>query len=123
MGLLSHARALPAAVDSLAGRLARTLILSVGGAWLACVLGVVWYIDREINYNFDNELVEVAHRMFDIAIEQYDAMARGHEPTQPLIAPLHPDRHPDAAAPIGRRRPKHAPGYSCRPTGFRPGRG
>jgi two-component system OmpR family sensor kinase len=87
MGLLSHARALPAAVDSLAGRLARTLILSVGGVWLVCVLGVVWYIDREINYNFDNELVEVAHRMFDIAIEQYDAMSKGQEPLQPLIAP------------------------------------
>ena len=87
MGLLSHARALPAAVDSLAGRLARTLILSVGGVWLVCVLGVVWYIDREINYNFDNELVEVAHRMFDIAIEQYDAMSKGQEPAQPLVAP------------------------------------
>ena len=72
---------------SLASRLARTLILSVGGVWLACVLGVVWYVDREINFNFDNELVEVSHRMFDIAAEQYDQLSQGHVPAQPLVAP------------------------------------
>lgn len=58
--------------ETLAGRLIRTLILSVGGVWLLCVIGVVWYVDREINYNFDNELVEVSHRMFDIALDELD---------------------------------------------------
>ncbi|WP_038211398.1 HAMP domain-containing sensor histidine kinase [Xenophilus azovorans] len=72
---------------SLAARLARTLILSVGGVWLACVLGVVWYVDREINFNFDNELVEVSHRMFDIAAEQYDQLSHGQVPQAPLVAP------------------------------------
>ena len=56
----------------LANRLTRTLIRWVGGVWLLCVVGVVWYVDGEINYNFDNELVEVSHRMFDIALSDFD---------------------------------------------------
>lgn len=62
-------------VDTLAGRLARSLIVWVGGVWLACVLGVVWYIGSEIDYNFDSELVEVSHRMFDIALDHLDGAA------------------------------------------------
>ena len=73
--------------QSLAGRLARALILWVGGVWLLCVLGVVWYTDREINYNFDNELVEVSHRMFDIALEHLDAAPPRDEHGGPLIVP------------------------------------
>ncbi len=61
--------------DTLAGRLARSLILWVGGVWLACVLGVVWYIGSEIDYNFDSELVEVSHRLFDIALDHFDGAA------------------------------------------------
>jgi len=74
------ARAASAArpVASLAGQLTRTLVLWVGGAWLLGVLAVVWYVDQEINYNFDNELVEVSHRMFDIALSHLDnAPAQG----------------------------------------------
>lgn len=77
----------PGSDDTLAGRLIRTLILWVGGAWLLGVLGVVWYVDREINHNFDNELVEVSHRMFDIAIQDVDAHAAKPASVQPLIAP------------------------------------
>ena len=66
------ATAAPTPRETLAGRLIRTLILWVGGVWLLCVIGVVWYVDREINYNFDNELVEVSHRMFDIALDELD---------------------------------------------------
>ena len=58
--------------DTLAGQLTRTLVLWVGGVWLACVAGTVWYVDREINFNFDSELVEVSHRMFDIALDSVD---------------------------------------------------
>lgn len=79
---------------TLAGRLARTLILWVGGVWLLCVLAVAWYVDREIDVNFDNELIEVAHRMFDIALRDYDSLSRSAggaqamagTPTPPLIA-------------------------------------
>ncbi|HSU21540.1 MAG TPA: HAMP domain-containing sensor histidine kinase [Variovorax sp.] len=73
--------------DTLAGRLIRTLILWIGGAWLIGVLGVVWYVDREINHNFDNELIEVSHRMFDIAIQDLDAHATNPASRGPLIAP------------------------------------
>ncbi len=73
--------------DTLAGRLTRTLIVWVGSVWLLCVIGVVWYVDREINYNFDNELVEVSHRMFDIALEEVDRRAGELTAGKPLIAP------------------------------------
>lgn len=76
--------------DSLAGRLTRTLILWVGGVWLLCVLAVVWYVDREINHNFDNELVEVSHRMFDMAVQELEKLRLRHESGKqdtPLIAP------------------------------------
>ncbi|MDM0030863.1 ATP-binding protein [Variovorax sp. J22P271] len=74
--------------DSLAGRLTRTLIVWVGGVWLLCVLGVVWYVDREINHNFDSELIEVSHRMFDMAAHELDKL-RSENPNArlPLIAP------------------------------------
>lgn len=72
-----------AGADTLSGRLTRRLMLWVGGAWLACVLGVVWYVGSEIDRNFDNELVEVAHRMFDIALQHLD-----DAPPQPGGAPL-----------------------------------
>jgi len=73
--------------DSLAGRLTRTLIVWVGGVWLLCVLGVVWYVDREINHNFDNELIEVSHRMFDMALSELDKLqAANPDAPKPLIA-------------------------------------
>lgn len=71
---------------SLAGQLTRTLVVWVGGAWLLGMLAVVWYVDQEINYNFDNELVEVSHRMFDIALRHLDDAARTDaSATAPLI--------------------------------------
>lgn len=75
--------------DSLAGRLTRTLIVWVGGVWLLCVLAVVWYVDREINHNFDNELVEVSHRMFAMAVQELEKLQHtgGQTPHEPLIAP------------------------------------
>ena len=75
------------AAQTLAGRLIRTLILWVGGVWLLCVIGVVWYVDREINYNFDNELVEVSHRMFDIALDDLDRQAGDRVDGRFLVAP------------------------------------
>ena len=74
-------------VQSLAGRLARTLILWVGGVWLLSVLGVAWYTDSEINHNFDNEIVEVAHRMFDIALQHLDQAPARAADAGPLILP------------------------------------
>ena len=75
--------------DTLAGRLTRTLIVWVGGVWMLCVLAVVWYVDREINHNFDNELVEVSHRMFAMAVQELEKLQHPGEqqPREPLIAP------------------------------------
>ena len=74
--------------DTLAGRLTRTLILWVSGIWLACVLAVVWYIGGEIDYNFDSELAEISHRLFDIALDRIDdAPPQGNGAHSPLIVP------------------------------------
>jgi two-component system, OmpR family, sensor kinase len=71
----------------LADRLARTLMLWVGGVWLACVFGATWYVDREINHNFDSEMIESAHRMIEIAVHDLDqASAAG--PLEPARLPL-----------------------------------
>lgn len=70
----------------LADRLARTLMLWVGGVWLACIVGATWYVDREINHNFDNEMIESAHRMVDIAVHDLDQANAG--------GPLDSDRLP-----------------------------
>lgn len=71
---------------TLSGRLARALIVTVGGVWLLSVLAVVWYVDREIDYNFDNELIEATHRMFDVALEHYATETAAH-PTLALPVP------------------------------------
>ena len=88
--------------DSLARRLARTLTLWVGCVWLACVLGVVWYVDREIDYNFDSELVEVSHRMFDITLEQTDRASATRTSLSSLPVLLKNDRSafPESAVPF-----------------------
>ena len=70
--------------DTLAARLARTLLLWVGGCWLLSVLGVVWYVGREIDHHFDNELVEITHRLFPIALEHLGGAA---QPPGPEAAP------------------------------------
>lgn len=88
LGLLQQAEAEFGSRDSLAGRLTRTLIFWVGGVWMLCVLGVAWYVDREINHNFDSELAEVAHRTFDTAVHEFDKLRAEHPGAAlPLIAP------------------------------------
>jgi two-component system OmpR family sensor kinase len=83
--------------DSLAGRLARTLILWVGGVWLLCVLAVVWYVDREISHNSDAEIIEIAHRMFDTALNELDTLAAARPKADaPLVA--RPQLFPSSAA-------------------------
>lgn len=72
--------------ESLAGHLTRTLIIWVGGVWLLSVMGVVWYVDREINNNFDNELAEISHRLFDFAARDLDRESQARTASQPLVA-------------------------------------
>src|SRR6202008_1429411 len=78
----------PLRLGTLAGRLTRRLVVSAGAGWLLCVPCVVWYVDREINNNFDNELVEVSHRVFAAAVRELEKLGNGQTPaSQPLIAP------------------------------------
>jgi two-component system, OmpR family, sensor kinase len=53
-------------------------------------------VDREINHNFDNELAEVSHRMFDMAVQELDKLQQGSpDASTPLIA--HPQLFPTEA--------------------------
>jgi two-component system, OmpR family, sensor kinase len=75
---------------SLAARLAQTLIVSVGSIWLLCLIGVGWYVSHEIDTNFDNELVESAHRLMDSAMHELDvrSVAAGtSSATSTVVAP------------------------------------
>lgn len=85
--------------QTLAGHLARTLILWVGGIWIAGILAVGWYMGREIDYNFDNELVEVSHRLFDIALGQMDAVQAQGAAAEPVLIPA-PSTFDDAFVPF-----------------------
>ena len=87
--------------DTLAGRLTRTLIVWVGGVWLVCVLAVVWYVDREIDYNFDSELVETSHRLFGIALDRLEhASVNQHGTHELAVLVPPPDAFADAAVPF-----------------------
>jgi two-component system OmpR family sensor kinase len=57
---------------SLVAQLTQTLVVSVGSVWLLCLIGVGWYVSRAIDENFDNELVESAHRLIDTAVHELD---------------------------------------------------
>lgn len=52
----------PGRVPSLAQHLSRTLILAVVVVWLLSTGLVAWLVDRQIQHNFDVELVESTHR-------------------------------------------------------------
>lgn len=47
---------------SLASRLARPLVAAVALVWSISTALVAWYVDTQIQHNFDTELVESAHR-------------------------------------------------------------
>jgi len=66
----------PGRPPRLADRLARTLMLWVGSVWLACVFGATWYVDREINHNFDNEMIGL-YRSTDKGLYEDVAMRAG----------------------------------------------
>jgi len=53
---------LSAAPSSLAIRLTRPLVTAVVTVWALSTGLVVWYVDSQIQHNFDTELVESAHR-------------------------------------------------------------
>ncbi|WP_367068496.1 ATP-binding protein [Oryzisolibacter sp. LB2S] len=60
---------------TLAQRLTRALVLRLALVWLLCVLAVAYYLNHEIEENFDAELAESAHRMFDVAMFQLQRTA------------------------------------------------
>lgn len=75
------------AAPSLVHRLTQVLILWIGGIWLVCILGVTWYVQREIKHNFDNQMRESAHRLIDVSVSQLDLDDLPGPGDPPVIAP------------------------------------
>ena len=70
----------PGPTRSLASRLARPLVAAVVLVWSISTALVAWYVDTQIQHNFDTELVESAHRQLYPAL--LDAATPTPEPTQ-----------------------------------------
>ena len=87
----------PARAQSLAQHLSRTLILAVVAVWLVSTGLVAWFVDRQIQHNFDVELVESTHRqlypaLLDLKLARradsagaYVAVDERGEPLEPQV--------------------------------------
>lgn len=81
---------------SLAQQLSRTLTIGVTSIWLLSTGCVAWYVDRQIQHNFDEELVESAHRQLYPALLDWLPHALSAAPSGPesLVMPEIPgDRY------------------------------
>ena len=83
----SRAR-LPRRPRRLADALVLDLILALGAVVLACLVGTAIFLMQQINHNFDEELVESAHRLMDVVMHQIerDLGSPPHAPAQPLLS-------------------------------------
>lgn len=77
--------------SSLAQRLSRALLMRLALVWLALVAAVAFFMNHEIEENFDAELAESAHRIFDVAMFQLEraapeAAAGRAVPEPPIVA-------------------------------------
>lgn len=83
---------------SLALRLTRPLLVAVVTVWALSTALVVWYVDRQIQHNFDTELVESAHRqLYPALLDIRQARAQGKAPEQAAITmgEVPGDNHPE----------------------------
>lgn len=70
----------PSLPPRLADQLARDLTLALAAVWLVCVLALAWYVSHIVHRNFDQEMIDSAHRMLEVAVhqlEQQDHTAEG----------------------------------------------
>lgn len=77
----------PAALpSSLAIRLTRPLVTAVVTVWALSTALVVWYVDAQIQHNFDTELVESAHRqLYPALLDIRRARKQGKVPEDAAI--------------------------------------
>jgi two-component system OmpR family sensor kinase len=78
---------LPRRPRRLADALVLDLILAIGAVVLLCLAGTAIFLMQQINHNFDEELVESAHRLMDVAMHQIerDLGSPPQAPAQPLL--------------------------------------
>ena len=65
-------RETPSLPPRLADQLARDLTLALAAVWLACVLALAWYVSHIVHRNFDQEMIDSAHRMLEVAVHQLE---------------------------------------------------
>ncbi len=75
------------ASPTLAQRLTRTLLLCFAAVWCLCLAGAVAFVHREINRNFDNELVESGLRLLDVAVHNLDVAGMPAAGSPPILEP------------------------------------
>jgi two-component system OmpR family sensor kinase len=56
----------------LADQLARDLTLALAAVWLVCVLALAWYVSHIVHRNFDQEMIDSAHRLLEVAVHQLE---------------------------------------------------
>lgn len=89
-------RAQPALPPRLADQLARDLTLALGAVWLVCVLALAWYVGHIVHRNFDQEMVDSAHRLLEVAVHQLEQQDHTSDGVQrPHLAPLPGDAGED----------------------------
>ncbi len=79
---------LPRRPHRLADALVLDLIVAVGAVVLVCLVGTAIFLMQQINRNFDDELVESAHRLMDVVMHQVerDLGNPPRTPSQPLLS-------------------------------------
>lgn len=56
----------------LADQLARELTLALAAVWMVCLLALAWYVSHIVHRNFDQEMVDSAHRLLEVAVHQLE---------------------------------------------------
>jgi len=77
--------------NTLSHRLVRALLVRLALVWLLCVLAVAFWLNHEIEENYDDKLEESAHRLFGVAMFQLEHTARGTPRAAIAEEPLFPD--------------------------------
>ncbi len=81
----------PERAPSLASRLTRTLVLTIGCIWLLMILGSTWQAHYEISESMDSALDKTAHRLLDLSQQELDAVFRWSSSPEVTERMLHGD--------------------------------
>ncbi|MDR0226854.1 MAG: HAMP domain-containing histidine kinase [Burkholderiaceae bacterium] len=82
----------PVLPPRLADQLARDLTLALAAVWLVCVLALAWYVSHIVHRNFDQEMMDSAHRLLEVAVHQLEQQDHSEDGVQrPHMAQMRGD--------------------------------